>query len=189
MLYTAPMPSAIGAGHSLESGGLDAAEPDRPTLVFLRDASLRKRLRHAYDMQQTLLDEAMESIVEGLWVFDANLNLVMANGRMREMLQLPDGLMTPGASFQESMRYCIGRGDYGDGDPDALLADRMEVFTAYEPVTFERGGPDGRTFEVVDPATGHVIAHAPLGGVEDVERAVAGGGRAPPRGPDQSLCK
>ena len=32
---------------------------------------------------------------------------------------------------------------------------------------------DGQTFEVVDPATGKVIATAPLGGREDVDRAVA----------------
>jgi betaine-aldehyde dehydrogenase len=32
---------------------------------------------------------------------------------------------------------------------------------------------DGQTFEVLNPATGEVIAHAPLGGPEDVNRAVA----------------
>ena len=32
---------------------------------------------------------------------------------------------------------------------------------------------DGQTFDVVDPATGTVIATAPLGGPEDVDRAVA----------------
>src|SRR5258706_12198285 len=32
---------------------------------------------------------------------------------------------------------------------------------------------DGGTFEVVNPATGKVIATAPLGGREDVDRAVA----------------
>ena len=32
---------------------------------------------------------------------------------------------------------------------------------------------DGQTFDVVNPATGKVIATAPLGGREDVDRAVA----------------
>jgi len=32
---------------------------------------------------------------------------------------------------------------------------------------------DGRTFEVIDPSTGQVMATAPLGGKEDVDRAVA----------------
>jgi betaine-aldehyde dehydrogenase len=37
---------------------------------------------------------------------------------------------------------------------------------------------DGQTFEVVNPATGAVIAHAPLGGPEDVNRAVAAAQKA-----------
>src|SRR5437867_53554 len=32
---------------------------------------------------------------------------------------------------------------------------------------------DGQTFEIVNPATGKTIATAPLGGREDVDRAVA----------------
>jgi acyl-CoA reductase-like NAD-dependent aldehyde dehydrogenase len=37
---------------------------------------------------------------------------------------------------------------------------------------------DGQTFEVINPATGLVIANAPLGGREDVDRAVAAGRKA-----------
>ena len=37
---------------------------------------------------------------------------------------------------------------------------------------------DGQTFEVVNPATGQVIATAPLGGKEDVDRAVAAAQKA-----------
>ncbi|MFL5684022.1 MAG: aldehyde dehydrogenase family protein, partial [Chloroflexota bacterium] len=37
---------------------------------------------------------------------------------------------------------------------------------------------DGQTFEVVDPATGKVMATAPLGGREDVDRAVAAAQKA-----------
>src|SRR6266853_1304004 len=37
---------------------------------------------------------------------------------------------------------------------------------------------DGQTFEVVNPATGKVIATAPLGGREDVDRAVVAARKA-----------
>src|SRR3990172_3114547 len=37
---------------------------------------------------------------------------------------------------------------------------------------------DGQTFEIVNPATGRVIATAPLGGKEDVDRAVAAAAEA-----------
>ncbi|MFL5757232.1 MAG: aldehyde dehydrogenase family protein, partial [Chloroflexota bacterium] len=43
---------------------------------------------------------------------------------------------------------------------------------------------EGRTFEITNPATGRVIATAPLGGREDVDRAVAAARKAfdDPRG-------
>ena len=37
---------------------------------------------------------------------------------------------------------------------------------------------EGQTFDVTNPATGQVIARAPLGGAEDVDRAVAAAQRA-----------
>ena len=37
---------------------------------------------------------------------------------------------------------------------------------------------DGQTFDVIDPATGNVIATVPLGGREDVDRAVAAAQKA-----------
>src|SRR5919106_3003123 len=37
---------------------------------------------------------------------------------------------------------------------------------------------DGQTFDVVNPATGQVMARAPLGGPEDVNRAVVAAQRA-----------
>ena len=37
---------------------------------------------------------------------------------------------------------------------------------------------DGQTFDIVNPATGGVIATAPLGGREDVDRAVAAAQKA-----------
>src|SRR4051794_32102836 len=37
---------------------------------------------------------------------------------------------------------------------------------------------DGQTFEIVNPADGNVIATAPLGGKEDVDRAVAAAQKA-----------
>ena len=37
---------------------------------------------------------------------------------------------------------------------------------------------DGQTFDIVNPATGQVVASAPLGGREDVDRAVAAAQKA-----------
>jgi betaine-aldehyde dehydrogenase len=52
--------------------------------------------------------------------------------------------------------------------PSASDADAVQMIIGGERVD----AADGQTFEVVNPATGAVIAHAPLGGPEDVNRAV-----------------
>ena len=58
------------------------------------------------------------------------------------------------------------------GDAGAPIAARMIV--GGEQVD----AADGQTFEIVNPATGNVIATAPLGGREDVDRAVAAARKA-----------
>jgi PAS domain S-box-containing protein len=123
-------------------------EGERGALVFMRNATARKEMRRAFDMQRAVLTEAMQSISEGLWVFDSELRLVIANERMRELMELPPEVLAPGTRFQDVMRYCIARGDFGKGDPDELLAERMKVSQAREPCIFERSGPSGKAFEV-----------------------------------------
>ncbi len=122
-------------------GGLGA-------LVFMRDATQRVELRRAYDMQQAVLREALESINEGIWVFDADQELVIANDHVREMLDLPPEMLAPGTKFSDIMRFCVARGDDGGGDPEERLAQRLETSRTRVPRTFERSGPGGRTFEV-----------------------------------------
>jgi len=53
--------------------------------------------------------------------------------------------------------------------PTTATPTATQMIIGGEPV----GAADGQTFEVVNPATGAVIATAPLGGREDVDRAVA----------------
>ncbi len=123
-------------------------EGERGALVFMRDGTARKALRRAFEMQQAVLKEAMESITEGLWVFDADYKLVIANDRVRTYLDLPDELLKPGTRFEDIMRYCIARGDDGDGDPEEHLANRLETSQTREPRIFERTGPGNKVFEV-----------------------------------------
>src|SRR4029079_5519233 len=69
---------------------------------------------------------------------------------------------------------------------DPMTTDQREPSAATDTPTTARmviGGEtvdaaDGQTFEVANPATGRVIATAPLGGREDVDRAVAAAQKA-----------
>src|SRR5262249_6889936 len=123
-------------------------EGDISTVVFSRDATMRKRLRAAYELQQAVLNEAIESINEGLWIFDREHKLVAANRRLAAMVQYPDELLVRSTPFEKIMRFSVERGDFGDGDREALLLERLQTTKAVEPFMFERSAPGGATLEV-----------------------------------------
>jgi PAS domain S-box-containing protein len=118
------------------------------TVVFARDATMRKKMHAAYELQQAILNEAIESINEGLWIFDGDHRLVAANRRLAAMMQYTDDLLTPGTPFEKIMRFAIERGDFGGGDREQLLMERLRTTKATEPFMFERAAPGGATLEV-----------------------------------------
>ena len=55
-------------------------------------------------------------IQQALSIYDADLQLVLSNRRFQEMFDLPKSLITPGASFADTIRHVAARGDYGPLD-------------------------------------------------------------------------
>jgi PAS domain S-box-containing protein len=151
-------------------------EGEECTLVFLRDATTKKQMRDAYELQQAILKEAMESISEGLWVFDGRHRLVAANKRLAELVQYPPEMLTPGTNFETLMRFGVQRGDFGDGDKEKLLVERLKTVEAREPFMFERAAPGGKTLEVrysPMPGGGFVCTLSDITARKEFENALA----------------
>ncbi len=88
-------------------------------------------------------------IQQALSIYDANLRLAVCNQRFQEMFALPDHLVTPGASFADTIRHLAERGDYGDvGDVAAFVRARVDQARAFEPHYMERTRANGRTISV-----------------------------------------
>ncbi|QFT79193.1 Blue-light-activated protein [Roseovarius sp. THAF27] len=88
-------------------------------------------------------------IQQALTIYDANLDLAVCNRRFQEMFDLPDRLVTPGAHFEDTIRFLAERGDYGEvTDLDRFVADRVETARAFEPHYMERTRANGRTISV-----------------------------------------
>jgi len=109
-----------------------------------REVSAR---REAADKQR-LLETVFESLDQGISVFDADLRVVGFNDRVLELLDLPVGLFSIGDSFEKLIRYNAERGEYGDGDVDEIVAERVTLARRFEPHLFERTRPDGTVIEV-----------------------------------------
>ncbi|MFN3208855.1 MAG: PAS-domain containing protein, partial [Roseovarius sp.] len=88
-------------------------------------------------------------IQQALTIYDANLDLAVCNRRFQEMFDLPDRLVTPGAHFEDTIRFLAERGDYGEvTDVDRFVATRVETARAFKPHYMERTRANGRTISV-----------------------------------------
>lgn len=91
-----------------------------------------------------------DNIQLGLVIIDPELRLSAANDRALELLQVPREVLQAHGKLEELFRYIIERGDYGDGDPEALLARRMAKIHSRDLNDFDRLGPNNRLLNVRD---------------------------------------
>lgn len=98
--------------------------------------------------QAELLLAALEHVGDGVSVFDANLALVACNRRFMELLDFPPDQARQWRTFEDFIRYNAERGEYGAGDADALVAERVAKASRFEPHEFRRIRPDGTVIEI-----------------------------------------
>ena len=97
------------------------------------------RLRHKY------LLAVLESMPQGISVFDQNLRLRVWNKGMLDVLNLPAEAVFDGVHFSDLIRIPAKRGEYGPGDPENHVKRITELALKFEPHRFERTRPSGFT--------------------------------------------
>ena len=116
---------------------MNAAHHSEPLLSALSDAE-----RGA----QTLA--SLDYLNEAISIFDRELRLLVWNRRFIELLEFPPELMRVGLPFAELIGYNARRGEYGPGDPDAQVAERVRLAREFQAHCFERTRPDGTVLEI-----------------------------------------
>ncbi|HEX6362813.1 MAG TPA: PAS-domain containing protein, partial [Albitalea sp.] len=94
------------------------------------------------------LQAALDHIDQGFTLIDGNLRLVAWNQAFLRLLDFPPGLAHPGASFESFIRYNVERGEYGPGDPEAQVAERVDAARRFDAHEFERMRPNGQVLRV-----------------------------------------
>jgi signal transduction histidine kinase len=110
-------------------------------------AAGRRRRQARWKRQSTLLQSTLDNIGEGLSVFDNRGRLIARNFRFCELLELPADLAV-GTPLREILRWQADRGFFGDVDPQAEVARRLEQFFRDVPAVRERVTPSGRTLQI-----------------------------------------
>jgi signal transduction histidine kinase len=132
-------------GHPGGDPGLDVdcyEVPVKPSIARLLPLFRSKPCDEARLLQSTL-----ENIDEGLSVFDSRGRLMALNSRFRELLEFPLDLKV-GASLRDILMLQAVRGDFGEGDPLAEVARRLERFYRDVPIKKERTTPRGRILQI-----------------------------------------
>jgi diguanylate cyclase (GGDEF)-like protein len=120
----------------LRAGG----EPDEAGYIDLMN-NLIERTR--------LLEAVVDNFPGGISVFDRNLRMVLCNEQQKRLLEYPDELFANGyPSLEDIYRFNASRGEYGPGDPEALVKVRMDLAHQQKPHVFERTRPNGTVLEV-----------------------------------------
>jgi PAS domain-containing protein len=95
-----------------------------------------------------MLEAGLDLLEQGLTVFDGELRLITWNKQFLQLLDFPEHLARPGAAFADVIHYNAGRGEYGPGDPEAQVAERVEAALAFKSHYTERIRPNGRIIAV-----------------------------------------
>ncbi len=95
-----------------------------------------------------LVQESIEHLDQGITVLDGDLRLVLFNRRFLELLELPDELARIGTPLADFFRFNAERGEYGPGDVEQQVRERLDLARKNESHCFERTRADGTVLEI-----------------------------------------
>lgn len=116
--------------------------------------SEQRRREQELAEKSVLLQSTLDNLSQGVSVFDKTLRLVAWNDRFVELLDLPEWLVQPQASFEAMLHYRARRGDYGRHWAPPVAA-RMDMARQGRPLQAVQTLANGLILEVRrDPMPG-----------------------------------
>jgi len=118
------------------------------TVTVMTDITEQKQAERELMEKEAQLHVALDNMPGALVYTDADLNIVTCNERFREMYRAPKALLEPGRPYPDFLHYLAENGYYGDGDINALVAQRVDSLRNPVGQTFEDITPDGRVYRI-----------------------------------------
>ena len=120
--------------------------PGGGTVTVMTDITEQKQAEQDLARKEAQFHVALDNMPGALAYTDENLNFVFCNDRFKEMYQVPQELLQPGRPYADLLRYLAENGYYGEGDTNALVAQRVESLRNPTGKSFEDHTPDGRVY-------------------------------------------
>jgi diguanylate cyclase (GGDEF)-like protein len=99
------------------------------------------------------LVEAMQCMPVGVTIIDNTLTMRFWNDAFCRLLDFSSETMRPGVTLRELFYFNAERGEFGPGNPDEQVAERIRLSLLFQPHHFFRTRPNGTVLSI----TGRVI--------------------------------
>ncbi|MFQ5571626.1 MAG: PAS-domain containing protein, partial [Acidiferrobacterales bacterium] len=149
--------------------------PDGGRMLTYFDITELKRREEELAQKSTILEATMENMGQGISMFDADLKLMVYNKKYLELLEIPAERFKPGDNLEDVFRYKAECGEYGAGDVEEQVRERVELAKHFAPHAFERTRPDGTVIEIRGnplPDGGFVSTHTDITERKRAEQAL-----------------
>jgi class 3 adenylate cyclase/PAS domain-containing protein len=117
-------------------------------VTVMTDITDQKQAEQDLAKKEAQLRVALGNMPGALVYTDEDLNVVFCNDRFKEMYDAPRDLLQPGRPYPDFLRYLAVNGYYGEGNVDALVAQRVDSLRNPSGRSFEDHTPDGRWLRI-----------------------------------------
>jgi PAS domain-containing protein len=107
------------------------------------------RENEALQERVNMLEAVIDNFPGGILLTDKNLEVVLCNQQQRQLLQYPASLFEDGnPTLRELFHFNAARGEYGPGDVNEIVGQKMDLVRQRVAHVFERVRPNGRVIEI-----------------------------------------
>jgi len=133
----------------LASCASNTASTDDDERLVSTKATIENRKLDELLHENELFRAVLDNFPGGISLFDRNLRLVLCNRELKGLLQYPKSLFEYGPpSLEQIFRFNATRGEYGPGNVEELVAQKMKLVNLQRSHVYERTRPNGTVLEV-----------------------------------------
>ena len=120
-----------------------------------RRESARIELSDELRIQYSRFNAALNNMIQGLCMFDADQRLIVCNERYLQMYGFSPEVVKPGIRLREIMEYSVALGNYRREDAERAIAERPTTADKREQAVLHQRLNDGRVIAVMHQPMAH----------------------------------
>ncbi len=140
--------AAGGTTWALLSAKMFRYQDHDAVLVISQNIDARKQLEQELAETDRRLRAALDNMSSGIFMVDRDLKLQVFNDLFQRYYEIPDGVIQKEAPIRDVIAIRAKRGDYGPGDPEELIRERIAGYDDPSITWIEDMLPGGHVLEL-----------------------------------------